>query len=404
MIPTIVPPEGRPLVSAVTGTNGKTSVATATRQLLRLTGRRVAGYDSTGITDVDGVLHKANVRRSPRFLPDAIAYQARLGADSFSLEAFVGILADGLLDHVTVDVAVCTGLERDHIDVHGSVDAYWAAKLTLFDTHLRPDGIAIMATDCAQGDLVRDAVDRRGARLVTVGPTGDVRLTDTHTDTDTITGTLDIGGDRIPVTLPTTHQVAVTNLLLAATAVIASGGGPARVGAALADVTPPPGRLQVIARHDDVTAMVDTAHNPGALRTALTSVRGRTPGRLLLVFGAGGERDRDKRPEMGQIAADLADVVILTDDNPRRENPARIRADVRRGCPTCIEIPRRDDAIRAALGMARPGDTVLVAGKGDETEQLVGARRIPHDDRAVIRDAMPPGPSHHQDENPPSGS
>jgi UDP-N-acetylmuramoyl-L-alanyl-D-glutamate--2,6-diaminopimelate ligase len=196
---------------------------------------------------------------------------------------------------------------------------------------------------------------------------------------------LRVGAERHDVLLPTVHDVAVTNLLLAASAVIALGGEPEVVVGALAGVAPPPGRLEVVGVRDGVTAMVDTAHNPAALRTALTSVRARTEGRVLLVVGAGGERDRAKRAPMGEIAAELADLVVLTDDNPRREPPGRIRAEVREGCPDCLEIPRRADAIRAAWEMAREGDVVLVAGKGDETVQLVGTRRIPHDDRVVLR-------------------
>lgn len=388
MIQPVSPPVGRPLVSAVTGTNGKTSVATATVQLMRAIGRRTAGYDSTGITDVDGVLHTARPRRSPDYLPQMIEVQARAGAQVMSLEAFVGILADGLFEHVTVDVAVCTGLERDHLDVHGSIEAYWGAKLSLFAKHLRADGIAVIAEDCAQGDLVREAVARRGARLLVVGEGGDLELTATGERDGRLVGQLRVGADSFPVTLPTVHSIAVTNLLLAAAAVIAAGGDPEQVAGALAEVTPPPGRLEVVAARDGVTAMVDTAHNPAALRTALTSVRSRTDGRLLVVFGAGGERDRPKRAEMGAVASQLADLVVLTDDNPRREPPQRIRDEVRAGCPDCLEIPRRAEAIRAALLIARPGDTVLVAGKGDETVQLVGTRRVPHDDRAVIKDVM----------------
>lgn len=381
-------PAGRPLISAVTGTNGKTSVGTATLQLMRAAGWSAAGYDSTGITDVDGVLHEAKVRRSPAYLPELIDYQVRRGAQAISLEAFVGILADGLFEHVEVDTAVCTGLKRDHLDVHGGIDGYWAAKLSLFERHLRPEGVAVPATDCVRGDMVREAARRRGARVVEVGEGGQVRLTDAHESDGHLTGTLHLGEDPYPVTLPTVHSIAVTNLLLAATAVIATGGSPEAVVAGLKQVTPPPGRLEIITQCDGITAMVDTAHNPGAQRTALTVVRERTPGRVLVVFGAGGERDRGKRQEMGAIAAHLADLVVLTDDNPRREPSQCIRTEVRKGCPDCIEIPRRTDAILAALEMARPGDTVLVAGKGDETVQLVGTGRIPHDDREVIGQAM----------------
>lgn len=386
-----------PRVSAVTGTNGKTSVATATLQLMRAAGWSAAGVDSLGITDVDGRREPARFRKSPDYLPGVIDAQVALGARAVSLEAFVGILKDGLLERVDVDVAVFTGLERDHLDTLGSIEAYWAAKLRLVEDHLRPKGTVVLAVDSARGDLVREAARRRGARLVTVGEGGDVELVGAQERDGMLHGTLRMGvgadggreiGEVGEVRLPTVHRVAATNLLLAATAVVALGGDAGAVAAGLAQVVPPPGRLEVVGEAGGVRAVVDTAHNPGALRTALTAVRERAEGRLLLVVGAGGERDRPKRAQMGEIAAELADLVVLTDDNPRRELPARIRAEVRAGCPDCIEIPRRADAIRAALAMARPGDTVLVAGKGDETEQVVGTRRIPHDDRAVLRAAM----------------
>lgn len=412
MVQPVSPPADRPLTTAVTGTNGKTSVATATLQLLRAVGLRAAGYDSTGVTDVHGVLHEARPRRSPDYLPELIEQQVREGAEAISLEAFVGILRDGLFERVGVDVAVCTGLERDHLDVHGSLEAYWGAKLSLFGQHLRSDGVAVMAVDCARGDLVSAEVARRGARLVRVGEGGEVRFvaepaadggaaaaadataaavadaTAAAGADGGVRGRLLIGEESYAVHLPVRHAIAVTNLLLAATAVIALGAEPRAVAAALAHVSPPPGRLEVVGRRDGVTAIVDTAHNPAALRTALESVRAGTEGRVLVVFGAGGERDRAKRPEMGRVAAALADVVVLTDDNPRREPPQRIRDEVRPGCPDCLEIPRRAEAIRAALLMARPGDTVLVAGKGDETVQLRSTGPVPHDDREILRSAL----------------
>lgn len=384
----IQPPIGRPIISAVTGTNGKTSVATATQQLMRRIGWRVAGYDSTGVTEVDGTLRESRVRRSPDYLPELIDAQARAGAQALSIEAFVGILADGLFDRVSVDTAVSTGLERDHIDVHRSVEGYWNAKLRLFREYLQPDGLAIIAADSAQGDLVREAVDRRGIRLIVVGDGGDVCTERVSEEAGRLVGTLRVEGAAHRISLPTVHAVAVTNLLLAAAAVIGAGGEPAAVADALAHVEPPPGRLQLIAEKDGVTAMVDTAHNPGALRVALRAVRSRTTGRVILVFGAGGERDRGKRAHMGSTAAELADVVVLTDDNPRREPPDRIRAEVRAGIPDAIEIPSRMDAIHAALQMAHPGDLVLVAGKGDETTQIVGTGKVPHDDREILRRAL----------------
>ncbi|MFC0000921.1 MULTISPECIES: Mur ligase family protein [Brachybacterium] len=211
-------------------------------------------------------MRPAQFRRSAQFLPDLLAEQVVLGEEAITLEAFVGTLKDGLYEHVEVDVAVCTGLESDHLEVHGSLEAYWGAKLQLFEEHLRPDGAVVLATDCAQGELVRDAAARRGARLVTVGPGGDVVLEEVEEVAAAdgamrLEGVLRVGSQRLPVLLPTVHAVAVTNLLLAASAVIALGAGPGTVAEALAGVAPPPGRLEVIGRRGGVTAMVDTAHS-----------------------------------------------------------------------------------------------------------------------------------------------
>ncbi|MFJ4167014.1 Mur ligase family protein [Microbacterium sp. NPDC089698] len=388
LIRPVIRPQGRPLISAVTGTNGKTTVASATMQLMNRIGWRAACYDSMGVTDVHGVLREANTYRSPDYFPELIDREFRTGAEAVSIEAFVGILADGLLDRVEVDVAVSTGFERDHLDVHGSIEAYWRAKLRLFEEHLRPDGVALILSGSAQSELVREAVRRRGARLVVVGDGGEVRLTELVEVAGSLVGQLVVGGNQFDVSLPTVHPVVANNLLLAAGAVMSAGGSPDEVADALTTVVPPPGRLEVIAEQNGVTAIVDTAHNPGALRAALQSVRTRTRGRVILVFGAGGESDRGKRPDMGALAEELADIVILTDDNPRRELPQQIRREVRIGAPNSIEIPDRRDAIRMAVWAARPGDSVLVAGRGDERFQLLAARRVPLDDREILQEEM----------------
>lgn len=376
----------RPLISAVTGTNGKTTVSTAIVQMMSAIGATAAGYDSTGLTDVYGVVHEPEIRRSPDFFPEMIQAQVSAGAQLFSLEAFVGVIADGLLDKIEVDIAISTGFERDHLDVHGSIDAYWAAKLSLFDRYLRGDGIAILADDSAQGRIVESVAAERHIQLLSIGGRGFMEFVDREPRGDCTLGWLRVGAARYRASLPSLHSVTITNLLLAAAAVIAAGQEPAAVAEALAVVKPPPGRLEVVFKWGGVTAMVDTAHNPGALREALRAVRRRTSGRVIVVFGAGGERDRGKRPEMGAVARAFADLVILTDDNPRRESADAIRKDIRAGVPEGIEIPRREDAIRVALGLAREGDTVLVAGRGDEAEQVIGVRRVHMDDRRCIQE------------------
>ncbi|HSL58985.1 MAG TPA: UDP-N-acetylmuramyl-tripeptide synthetase [Acidimicrobiales bacterium] len=386
MLTTVPPPTDRPFLLSVTGTNGKTSVTTFTHQILAGCGWPVASYTSFGVISPDRTVTPVEIERTPEFLPDMIAGEHAKGATAMALESFSGALAVGLYQRVAVDTAICTGIESDHLDFHKTFENYRDAKLRLFRQALRPEGIAIVPAEAPQADTVVAAARQRGIRTWILGPDHEISLRDPAVRGDRTTGRLAIEGhDLGPVTFPFPDRIAVTNALLALAAVIAVGADVDAAVAAVAGLTPPEGRLQLVSQARGITVIADSAHNPGAVRTALLACRDRRPARIIVVFGAGGERDRQKRPEMGRVAAELADLVVLTDDNPRREHPGRIRAEIRPGCPAAIEVPRRVDAIRAALHMARAGDLVLLAGKGDETTQSIAGVDHPHDDREVAR-------------------
>ena len=386
--PRSVPPD-RPRLVAVTGTNGKTSVATFTYQLFRAVGWAGSSYTSHGLRSPDGTLAPVEVENTATFLPAMIAGEQASGAEAMAIEAFAAALQIGIHAAMEVDVAVCTGVESDHLDFHGTPEAYLAAKLLLFSQVLRPDGVAVVPVGGAACDVVCEVAAHRGIRTVRVGEGGEVALAHAEVVGESLHARLMIDGAEIgAVHLPFRDAITVQNALLAAAAVWCLGASPAQVAAGLATLEPPAGRLQRVGEFDGVEVVVDTAHNPGALRTALRAVRDRAPRRVILVFGAGGERDAVKRPEMGLVAAELADVVVLTDDNPRRESPSAIRAAVRRGCPQAIEIPNRIDGIHAALRMARPGDVVLIAGRGDEEAQEIDGAEFAVDDRQVARSLM----------------
>ncbi len=380
---------GRPLLAAVTGTNGKTSVTTYLHQLFTAVGWAGSSYTSHGLRSPDGSLAPVEVENTAEFLPGMIAGEAAKGATAMALESFAGALAIGIYAEVDVDVAICTGIESDHLDFHGTPQAYLAAKLLLFSQVLRPDGIAIVPVGGAGCDIVAEVAAHRGLRVVRVGEGGDVALRDMVAEGETLGATLVVDGDVFgEVHLPFRDRIAVQNAMLSAAAMLGLGAPLDAVAPGLALLQPPAGRLQRVGSFDDIDVMVDTAHNPGALRAALQAARERSRHRVIVVFGAGGERDAVKRPEMGLVASELADVVVLTDDNPRHESPSAIRAAVRRGCPAAIEIPNRIDGIHAALRMARPGDVVLIAGRGDEDVQEIDGEDFAVDDREVARSLM----------------
>jgi len=293
------------------------------------------------------------------------------------------------LDGVALAAAGFTNLTRDHLDYHGNMAAYRAAKLRLFDTLLPEGGAGAFSTEAdadTQAALRRIAA-RRGLRLLSVGEAGeDIRIDHATPLPDGQALDLHILGGRVTMKLPLPGRFQADNALLAAALALLSGTPASAVLAALPRLAGVRGRMELAARPACAAAYVDYAHTPDALERLLAALRPHTRGRLVCVFGAGGDRDAGKRPLMGAVVARLADIAIITDDNPRGEDPALIRAAIRAACPDAVEIGDRRAAIAEALGMLRAGDLLVVAGKGHESGQTIAGVTTPFDDAAVIRE------------------
>ena len=374
-------------VAAVTGTNGKTSVVWFARQIWQALGHRSASLGTLGL-QAQGLDSCAKARGGLLTTPDAadlhrsLAALAAEGIDRLAIEASSHGLAQHRIDGVRLSAAVFTTFGRDHLDYHGTADAYFAAKARLFAELLPPRGLAVLYSGAARLPELLRICRARGHRVLTYGRDGDVRLTARRGAALTV----DALGESHRFGTPLIGGFHEMNLLAAITLAIGCGADPAAAVAAGAAVAPAPGRLQRIATCSGGPSIyVDYAHTPDALRAALAALRPHVRGDLALVFGCGGDRDAGKRPRMGEIAARYADRVVVTDDNPRTEDPAAIRAAVRAACPAADEIGDRERAIAAALGGLGADDALLIAGKGHETGQIVGDTVRPFDDTKVAR-------------------
>ena len=374
---------------AVTGTNGKTSTAELTRQLWQLAGHPAASIGTLGVTTANEQISTGLTT------PDVVTFLANMGGlareglTHVSFEASSHGLAQYRTEGLPVRAAAFTNLSRDHLDYHGTMEAYFAAKLRLFSEVVDGDGAAVVwADDGEWSDRVIAAATARGLRVLTVGTRGETIRLASRTPTQ-LGQTLElvVEGTTHKVLLPLIGAYQAANVLVAAGLVIATGGSALTTLDALSRLLPVRGRLEraVIAR-SGAPVYVDYAHTPDGLRAACEALRPHTRGRLRLVFGAGGDRDTGKRPEMGAVAVALADDVIVTDDNPRTENPAAIRAAIMAAAPGATEIGDRRTAIATAVGAAGADDVVLIAGKGHEQGQIVGSRVLPFDDVLVARE------------------
>ena len=374
-------------VVAVTGTNGKTSTAEFLRQLFAASGVAAASLGTLGVVAPGSTEAGSLTTPDPVALAGALARLAREGVEAAAVEASSHGLDQFRLDGVRLAAAGFSNLSRDHLDYHGKMDAYRAAKLRLFDA-LLPEGapaVACTTLDDTTMGALRGIAERRGLRLSLVGEGGDqVRLLRATPLPDGQALLLEAEGVTREIELRLPGRFQADNALLAAGLAMATG-----LDAAL-DLLPRlagvRGRMELAARlPNGAAAYVDYAHTPDALERLLLALRPHTAGRLHVVFGAGGDRDRGKRPLMGAVAARLADAAIVTDDNPRGEDPAAIRAAILAACPAAQEIGDRAAAIAAALGALGPGDVLAVAGKGHEAGQTVAGVTYPFDDLAVVR-------------------
>ncbi len=381
---------------AVTGTNGKTSVATFCRQLFAALGRSAASMGTLGVQlepgeDLTGPgLTTPDAGEVARF---AAEFAAR-GVTRLALEASSHGLEQRRLDGLTLKAAGFTNLTQDHLDYHGTMEAYRAAKLRLFEALLPRGGTAVLNADSPEYPHFAAAAVVHGQGVLSVGHAGQgLRLVARTPTPDGQALELDAFGARRTVRLPLAGAFQAANALVAAGLCIAAGEAVEPVLEALERLRGAPGRLQRVGRsRAGGEAYVDYAHTPDGLETVLEALRPHASGRLIVVFGAGGDRDRSKRPLMGAAAERLADLAIVTDDNPRSEDPARIRAEVRAGAPNAREVGDRRAAIAAAVAELRTGDVLVVAGKGHEQGQIVGDVTLPFDDVAEVRRALETSP------------
>ncbi|MGE3968554.1 MAG: UDP-N-acetylmuramoyl-L-alanyl-D-glutamate--2,6-diaminopimelate ligase [Dongiaceae bacterium] len=375
---------------AVTGTSGKTSVAHFTRQLWTLLGLKAASLGTLGIVapghDRDGALTTPD----PVELHRVLAELANDGIDHLALEASSHGLDQFRLDGVRLKAAAFTNLTHEHLDYHGTLERYFAAKARLFTELLPEGGAAILNADSdAFGRLAAIAAGRR-QRLLGYGRAGkEIRLLALSATTEGQRMTVELLGRKSELLFPVAGAFQAHNVLAALGLVIGSGADPARALAEVAHVSGVRGRIELVARHPNgAPIFVDYSHKPEALRTILAELRPLATHRLAVVFGCGGDRDRAKRPQMGRIAEELADEVIVTDDNPRTEDPAAIRAEILAACRNAREIGDRGEAIRAAVAGLLPGDVLVIAGKGHETGQTAMGVTHPFDDAEVARAAV----------------
>jgi len=367
---------------AVTGTNGKTSVASFTRQIWEEIGLRAVNIGTTGVEGSWEAPLK-HTTPEPINLHKALAGAANAGITHGAMEASSHGLAQRRLDAVNLTAAGFTNLTQDHLDYHPTLEDYFTAKAALFDRVLSEDGVAVVNIDSEAGIEMADVAMRAGKELLAVGRAreADLRLLAQRFDATSQEIRFTWEGRIYQMSVPMIGGFQAENALLAAGLAIASGSAAEDVFRALPNLEPVRGRMQLAAtRRNGAAVFVDYAHTPDAVRTALKALRPHVMGRLVVVLGAGGDRDATKRPLMGEAAAENADLVFVTDDNPRSEDPAVIRTAVMLGAPEAIEVGDRAEAILRAVDALGPGDALLVAGKGHETGQIVGDAVLPFDD------------------------
>jgi UDP-N-acetylmuramoyl-L-alanyl-D-glutamate--2,6-diaminopimelate ligase len=379
-------------IVAVTGTSGKTSVAAFVRQIWQASGRDSASIGTIGVVSRPLTAYGSLTTPDPIALHQTLDRLAEAGVTHLALEASSHGLEQKRLDGVRLAAGAFTNLTRDHLDYHATERDYFEAKLRLF-RDLLPDGApAVVDADSDIAPRVVEAARASGLKVFGVGVNGEtIRLVSSLRDGLSSRFELKFGGLRRVVKLPLPGDFQIANALVAAGLCIATGSDAEATFRALQTLQGAPGRLERIGETRGATVFVDYAHKPDALEKALSALRPYVRGRLILVFGCGGDRDAGKRSIMGAIAARHADLTIVTDDNPRSENPATIRAEILAGAPRAMEIGDRARAIRTGVEMLAAGDTLLIAGKGHEIGQIVGEKILPFSDadeaRAALREA-----------------
>ncbi|MEO1149740.1 MAG: UDP-N-acetylmuramoyl-L-alanyl-D-glutamate--2,6-diaminopimelate ligase [Pseudomonadota bacterium] len=379
-------------MAGITGTNGKTSTASFAAQLWQALGRQGGSLGTLGAQGLgtDGGLWSvplAHTTPDPVTLHSALCVAAGHGCDHLAMEVSSHGLDQYRADGVRFDAAAFTNITQDHLDYHATFEAYFLAKKRLFTDLLKPGGTVIINRDGAGAEDLTALLSDRDCHLLTTGKTGEtLKLLRVTPEPAGLTVDLQFGmGTEQSFHLPLLGQFQAENALVAVGLVMASGVAVDEVLAHLGDLTGVPGRMALAGRHGGAGIYVDYAHTPDAIATALKAARPHTQGRLLAIIGAGGDRDPTKRAPMGAAAAAHADRVILADDNPRSEDPAQIRAALREGAPQATDIGDREKAIAYGIGELRPGDVLMILGKGHETGQVIGDRTISFDDTVVVQ-------------------
>jgi UDP-N-acetylmuramoyl-L-alanyl-D-glutamate--2,6-diaminopimelate ligase len=381
-------------IVAITGTSGKTSVAAFTRQIWLALGHRAASLGTIGLVAPSGAVASALTTPDPVQLHRMLDDLAKNGVSHLALEASSHGLDQRRMDGVRLAAGAFTNLSRDHLDYHADMETYLAAKLRLFERLLAPGQPAVIDADSDVAERVIAACSARGLHVISVGWQGRaLRLVETKPEAFATGLVLEYADKRYALRLPLAGDFQVQNALVAAGVALATGGAPDEVFAALEKLEGAPGRLELVGSRKNAPIFVDYAHKPDALDKVLSALRPLVRRRLIVVFGCGGDRDPGKRPIMGEVAARLADEVVVTDDNPRSENPASIRRSILDGTQTVSgarvrEIGDRGTAIAAAVAKLEDGDVLLVAGKGHETGQIVGDRILPFSDQQCVRAAL----------------
>lgn len=378
-------------VVAVTGTNGKTSVAHFAREIWAAIGQPAASLGTLGLVSPAGRRAGALTTPDPVELHRDLAALAADGIDHVAIEASSHGLAQYRLDGVGVAAAAFTNLTRDHLDYHGDMEAYLAAKARLFTQLLQPEGVAVLNADASEFDRLAALCRERRHTVMAYGAaaTAELRLVEREARPFGQHLVVTMSGTRREIDLPLVGAFQAMNVLAALGLVVATGTPAETVLPTLSRLPGVPGRLQFVGEtRSGAPVFVDYAHTPDALATVLSAVRPHAAGSLVVVFGAGGDRDCGKRPLMGSVATAGADRIFVTDDNPRSEEPAAIRRAILAAAPNAVEIGDRRTAIETAIGELQRGDLLVIAGKGHETGQIVGDETLPFDDAVVAREAL----------------
>jgi UDP-N-acetylmuramoyl-L-alanyl-D-glutamate--2,6-diaminopimelate ligase len=386
-------PQQPSTIAAVTGTSGKTSVAAFARQIWQRLGHAAASIGTIGLVSPKRTVYGSLTTPDPIALHRQLDEIAREGVTHLAFEASSHGLDQYRLDGVRIGAGGFTNLSRDHMDYHPDVAHYLAAKLRLFRDLVAAGGAAVISADHDCSQEVIDAAREKNLRLITVGRGGDgagegIRVVAADVDGFTQRLELQHRGRIHSIRLPLVGEFQIENAIVAAGLAIGTGSEPGEVFAALEHIEGARGRLERVGERNGAPIFVDYAHKPDALAKALQALRPYARRRLVVVFGAGGDRDAGKRPLMGAIAAENADHVIVTDDNPRSENPAAIRAAILSAAKGASEIGDRAEAIRTAIAGLQAGDALLIAGKGHETGQIVGDRILPFSDHEAVASAL----------------